>query len=68
MKCPVCDTYLRAAERAGVEIDYCPHCRGVWLEQGQLDQLLGRSNPLDWDCNRKPAANNLRRHGDVASW
>ena len=41
MKCPVCpDSTLAMSERQGVEIDYCPHCRGVWLDRGELDKLL----------------------------
>jgi uncharacterized protein len=41
MKCPVCpDATLLMSERQGVEIDYCPSCRGVWLDRGELDKLL----------------------------
>ena len=40
MKCPACDIELRMSERRGVEIDYCPTCRGVWLDRGELDKLL----------------------------
>lgn len=41
MKCPVCkDVTLLMAERKGVEIDYCPECRGIWLDRGELDKLL----------------------------
>lgn len=41
MKCPVCpDTTLLMSERQGVEIDYCPACRGVWLDRGELDKLV----------------------------
>lgn len=43
MKCPVCDVELKIAERQGVEIDYCPNCRGVWLDRGELDKILERS-------------------------
>ena len=43
MNCPVCSTDLRAVDRQGVEIDYCPRCRGVWLDRGELDKLLARS-------------------------
>jgi uncharacterized protein len=45
MKCPVCkDVNLVISERQGVEIDYCPSCRGVWLDRGELDKILERSN------------------------
>jgi len=44
MKCPSCpDATLVLAERQGVEIDYCPQCRGVWLDRGELDKILERS-------------------------
>lgn len=41
--CPRCGTVLTMAERAGVEIDYCPQCRGVWLDRGELDKILDRA-------------------------
>ena len=41
MKCPVCpDVILVMMDRQGVEIDYCPQCRGVWLDRGELDKLV----------------------------
>lgn len=44
MNCPCCtDTALVMSERQGVEIDYCPRCRGVWLDRGELDKLIERS-------------------------
>lgn len=44
MHCPVCKTAaLVMSERAGVEIDYCPQCRGVWLDRGELDKIIERS-------------------------
>lgn len=44
MKCPHCnDTALVMSDRQGVEIDYCPQCRGVWLDRGELDKLIERS-------------------------
>ena len=49
MKCPVCpESTLLMSERQGVEIDYCPNCRGVWLDRGELDKLValsGRQEP-----------------------
>ncbi|MFO0906287.1 MAG: zf-TFIIB domain-containing protein [Pirellulales bacterium] len=44
MKCPQCNLPLVMAERHGVEIDYCPECRGVWLDRGELDKILERSS------------------------
>ena len=43
MLCPVCKTNLTMSERQGIEIDYCPSCRGVWLDRGELDKILERS-------------------------
>ncbi len=44
MKCPVCSsTELLMTERLNIEIDYCPQCRGVWLDRGELDKIIERS-------------------------
>jgi Zn-finger nucleic acid-binding protein len=43
MQCPVDGTTLVMADRGGVEIDYCPQCRGVWLDRGELDKIIERS-------------------------
>lgn len=43
MNCPVCNVELQLAERQGVEIDYCPKCRGIWLDRGELDKIIERS-------------------------
>lgn len=43
MKCPTDETTLLMSERQGVEIDYCPECRGVWLDRGELDKILERA-------------------------
>lgn len=44
MKCPVCiEPELAIAERQGIEIDYCPTCRGVWLDRGELDKIIERT-------------------------
>lgn len=46
MLCPLCkEITLVMSERQGVEIDYCPECRGVWLDRGKLDRILERSLP-----------------------
>lgn len=42
MKCPVDGETLKITERSGVEIDYCPVCRGVWLDRGELDKIIER--------------------------
>ena len=43
MACPVDGTALTMSERAGIEIDYCPTCRGVWLDRGELDKIIERN-------------------------
>ena len=52
MKCPVCSNDLLLSERQGVEIDYCPSCRGIWLDKGELDKIIERSStsshPVDY--------------------
>lgn len=53
MKCPVCnETDLVMSDRQGVEIDYCPKCRGVWLDRGELDKIIERSD-RDFDDDRR---------------
>ena len=43
MPCPVDGTALVMSERSGIEIDYCPTCRGVWLDRGELDKIIERN-------------------------
>ncbi len=43
MKCPIDNETLVMTERSGVEIDYCPKCRGVWLDRGELDKIIERT-------------------------
>lgn len=44
MKCPVCkDVTLLMSEKHGIEIDYCPECRGIWLDRGELDKIIERA-------------------------
>jgi Zn-finger nucleic acid-binding protein len=43
MNCPKCNVTLVMSERQGIEIDYCPTCRGVWLDRGELDKIIERS-------------------------
>ena len=45
MQCPVCRVPLAMSDRQGIEIDYCPQCRGVWLDRGELDKIVERSVP-----------------------
>lgn len=62
MKCPNCEETLVMTERQGVEIDYCPKCRGVWLDKGELDKIIEKSQEgsrMQTDSNR-----NINRYDD----
>jgi Zn-finger nucleic acid-binding protein len=50
MKCPNDQTALQMTDRQGIEIDYCPECRGVWLDRGELDKIIERS--ASWQPER----------------
>ncbi|MFO7855950.1 MAG: zf-TFIIB domain-containing protein [Paracoccaceae bacterium] len=52
MQCPIDGETLVMADRQGVEIDYCPKCRGVWLDRGELDKIVERSLP---DAHEAPS-------------
>ena len=47
MNCPSCNMNLTMSERNGVEIDFCPQCRGVWLDRGELDKIIERAAALE---------------------
>jgi len=54
MKCPVDNATLLITDRSGIEIDYCPECRGVWLDRGELDKLVqGASGDRGRDDDRR---------------
>lgn len=53
MKCPVDDTTLQMTEREGVEIDYCPECRGIWLDRGELDRIIEGARTRDNGPDRR---------------
>lgn len=60
MNCPVCtDSSLVISERQGVEIDYCPKCRGVWLDRGELDKIIERSSEM-FDNDRSKSFDDKR--------
>lgn len=44
MNCPTCNVTLLLAEKQGIEIDYCPQCRGIWLDRGELEKIIEKSN------------------------
>ena len=43
MKCPSCNETLLMSDKKGIEIDYCPNCRGIWLDRGELEKIMERS-------------------------
>ena len=53
MNCPIDGATLMMSERKGVEIDYCPQCRGIWLDRGELDKLLDLAGRDDDDDDRR---------------
>src|SRR3546814_314292 len=55
MPCPICKTGLTLSDRQGVEIDFCPTCRGVWLDRGELDKVIERSIEDAAPARREPA-------------
>ena len=52
MPCPVCKVPLALSDRQGIEIDYCPQCRGVWLDRGELDKIIERSAAAEMPAPR----------------
>lgn len=62
--CPTCRVSLTMSERQGIEIDYCPQCRGVWLDRGELDKIIERSEVGSPDVRSQPAAPPSGNWGD----
>ncbi len=64
MKCPECiTTDLLISERQGIEIDYCPSCRGVWLDKGELDKIIERTvSPTRMDSREEHYGREHSRH------
>ena len=55
MRCPNDEATLVMSERSGIEIDYCPECRGVWLDRGELDKIIDRSASMEQAAPAAPA-------------
>jgi Zn-finger nucleic acid-binding protein len=64
MKCPADGAELVMTERSGVEIDYCPQCRGVWLDRGELDKIIDRNAEAAAPARAAPAQAAPRRYDD----
>jgi uncharacterized protein len=60
MQCPVDGETLVITDRSGVEIDYCPKCRGVWLDRGELDKLIDRAGSGTSEPTRQRESNGYR--------
>ncbi len=58
MSCPVCRVPLSMSDRQGIEIDFCPQCRGVWLDRGELDKIIERSGPAAAPAREAPPQTN----------
>lgn len=66
MKCPACkETTLTISERQGIEIDYCPDCRGIWLDRGELDKLLEKARGDERD---RPQRHGSHDHRDSSHY
>ena len=65
MACPVDGATLVMSERQGVEIDYCPQCRGVWLDRGELDKIIERGVGAAQPAVASAAPYQERSHGDA---
>jgi Zn-finger nucleic acid-binding protein len=63
MKCPVDNTTLLITDRSGIEIDYCPECRGVWLDRGELDKLIQSSSRDEPRYESRDDHRREQRHG-----
>lgn len=64
MKCPIDDATLQMSDRQGIEIDYCPECRGVWLDRGELDKIIERSGSWDGDRDDRGRSDDRDRRHD----
>lgn len=68
MLCPTDQTVLVMTERKGVEIDYCPTCRGVWLDRGELDKIIERSAPTEAAPAAPQPSAPLHQSGGPGPW
>ncbi len=64
MQCPTDGTTLTMSERSGIEIDYCPQCRGVWLDRGELDKIIERSLTQSAPAPAPPPQGSYERERD----
>jgi Zn-finger nucleic acid-binding protein len=69
VKCPIDGATLVMSDRQGIEIDYCPECRGVWLDRGELDKIIDRSSGSFSESSDRPRqeSHNPQRDPDLRS-
>ncbi|MFZ4548819.1 MAG: zf-TFIIB domain-containing protein [Bacteroidales bacterium] len=66
MNCPKCNNLLLISNTQGVEIDHCPNCRGIWLDRGELEKIIERSNMYNADSHGSSHAIENERYGHEA--
>jgi len=64
MLCPVCKVDLLLSEKQGIEIDYCPKCRGIWLDRGELDKIVEKSTNAEDNFRLKERNTNTNYRDD----
>ena len=68
MKCPIDQATLLMNQRSGIEIDYCPECRGVWLDRGELEKILDREQEPVASRHEAPKAREDQRSFDALGY
>ena len=66
MKCRVCkDVTLLMSQKNGIEIDYCPECRGIWLDRGELDKIIERANHQDYSNHHDSKSSKPKKKSSI---
>ncbi|GIV46275.1 MAG: hypothetical protein KatS3mg036_1093 [Ignavibacterium sp.] len=60
MTCPICKVDLLISDKHGIEVDYCPKCRGIWLDRGELDKIIERVNEYESSIRTKRTDDDFR--------
>lgn len=64
MKCPTCNVDLLITDKQGIEIDYCPKCRGIWLDRGELDKIVEKSANVEDNFRLRERNTNINYRDD----
>jgi len=64
MKCPLCSVDLLLSEKQGVEIDYCPQCRGIWLDRGELEKIVEKAGSTTAGSNYDKSEENNKSYNN----